>query len=60
VPAAWFDATARHWLAGAGQALVAATVIFCIVRAIPVIWEGRRYLATSEKAASPVAIQVTR
>jgi phosphatidylglycerophosphate synthase len=60
VPAAWFDATARHWLAGAGQALVAATVIFCIVRAIPVIWEGRRYLAAGEKAPSRVAVQVTR
>lgn len=60
VPTAWFDATARHWLAGAGQALVVATVIFCIVRAIPVIWEGRRYLAAGEKAASPLAMQVMR
>lgn len=60
VPAAWIDATARHWLLSAGQALVAATVIFCIVRAIPVIWEGRRYLAAEEKAPVRVAIQVTR
>jgi phosphatidylglycerophosphate synthase len=60
VPASWFDAMTRHWLAGAGQALVAATVIFCIVRAIPVIWEGRRYLATGEKGPSPMTVQVTR
>lgn len=60
VPAAWLDTTARHWLAGAAQALVAATVIFCIVRAIPVIWEGRRYLPASEKRPARVAIQVTR
>ena len=60
MPAAWFDAMARHWLAGGGQALVAATVIFCIVRAIPVIWEGRRYLTAGEKASSTVAVQVTR
>jgi hypothetical protein len=60
VPAAWLDATARHWLTGAGQSLVAATVIFCIVRAVPVIWEGRRYLAGGEKATAPVAVQVTR
>jgi phosphatidylglycerophosphate synthase len=60
MPAARFDAMARHWLAGGGQALVAATVIFCIVRAIPVIWEGRRYLTAGEKASSTVAVQVTR
>ena len=60
VPATWLDATARRWFAGAGQTLVAATVIFCIVRAVPVIWEGRRYLAAGHEAASPVAIQVTR
>jgi CDP-diacylglycerol--glycerol-3-phosphate 3-phosphatidyltransferase len=60
VPAAWIDGAARQWLAGAGQALVAATVIFCIVRAIPVIWEGRRYLAAEDKPRTPVAIQVTR
>jgi hypothetical protein len=60
MPAAWIDAAARHWLAGVGQALVAATVIFCILRAIPVIWEGRRYLAAGEKASSPAAIQVTQ
>jgi phosphatidylglycerophosphate synthase len=60
VPVDWFEPAARHWFAGTGQALVAATVIFCIVRAIPVIWEGRRYLATSEKSPSRVAVQVTR
>ena len=60
MPAAWFDAMARHWLAGGGQALVAATVIFCIVRAIPVIWECRRYLTAGDKASSTVAVQVTR
>jgi len=30
------------------------------VRAIPVIWEGRRYLTAGEKASSTVAVQVTR
>lgn len=60
VPATWFEAAARHRLTGAGHALVAATVIFCIVRAIPVVWEGRRYLANDEKTPSPLAVQVTR
>jgi len=60
VPEAWLDASGRQWLSGAGQALVAATVIFCIVRAIPVIWEGRRFLAAGEKSTWPAAIQVTQ
>jgi phosphatidylglycerophosphate synthase len=60
VPAAWFNLTARHWLAGSVQTLVAATVIFCLARAIPVIWEGRRYLAAGEKVTSRVAAHVTR
>jgi phosphatidylglycerophosphate synthase len=29
----------------AAQVLVASTVAFCIVRAVPVLWEGRRYLS---------------
>jgi phosphatidylglycerophosphate synthase len=60
IPATWFDLTARSWLLGAGHTLVAATVIFCLVRAIPVIWEGRRYLGANEKASSRVAAPVTR
>jgi phosphatidylglycerophosphate synthase len=28
----------------AAQVLVASTVAFCLVRALPVLWEGRRYL----------------
>lgn len=29
------------------QVLIAATVSFCLVRALPVLWEGRRYLAAA-------------
>jgi CDP-diacylglycerol--glycerol-3-phosphate 3-phosphatidyltransferase len=60
VPTAWMDAPARRWLSFAGESLVGATVVFCIVRAIPVIWEGRRYLAGTEKAPARVATGVTR
>jgi len=60
VPRAWFGAAARQWFAGGGQALVAATVIFCILRAIPVVWEGRRYLAATNKTSPPVAVEVAR
>jgi CDP-diacylglycerol---glycerol-3-phosphate 3-phosphatidyltransferase len=57
---AWFGAATRNWLSGAGQALVAATVIFCIVRAIPVFWEGHRYLVNTRKTSSRVAVEVAR
>jgi hypothetical protein len=29
------------------EILVYATAVFCIVRAIPVIWDGRKYFVTS-------------
>jgi len=32
-----------------GQILAAAAAVFCVVRAIPVVWEGRRYLAAAER-----------
>jgi CDP-diacylglycerol---glycerol-3-phosphate 3-phosphatidyltransferase len=60
VPKAWFGEAARQWLSIGGQALVAATVIFCVVRAIPVIWEGRRYLAATNKTSSQVAVEAAR
>ena len=60
MPAPWLAGTAGHWLFGAGQALTGITVAFCIVRAIPVVWEGRRYLAAAEKAPKPVAVAVAR
>ncbi len=39
-------------LVPAGQALTGCSVVFCLVRAIPVIWEGRRFLPTASEAAS--------
>jgi CDP-diacylglycerol--glycerol-3-phosphate 3-phosphatidyltransferase len=59
-PADWFGEAARHWLFAAGQVLVAATVIFCVVRAVPVLWEGRRHLDAAEKSPAPVAAEVTQ
>jgi len=56
----WVGAFANHWLLIAAQALTGSTVLFCLVRAIPVIWEGRRYLAAAEKAPARVAVGVTR
>jgi len=59
-PAAWFGETARHWISVAGQVLVAATVIFCVVRAVPVLCEGRRHLEAVGKRSARVATGATR
>ena len=59
MPVEWFG-PARAWLTDAGHALVAATVIFCVVRALPVLWEGRRYLAGIERPVANAAAEVTR
>jgi CDP-diacylglycerol--glycerol-3-phosphate 3-phosphatidyltransferase len=53
--AVWLDAPLRRGLAIASHAIVAATAAFCIIRAVPVIWEGRRYLATP--APQPQAVK---
>ena len=54
-PAAWLDLSLQSWGQQAGQALVAATVIFCLVRAVPVVWEGRRYLTALKKHPARMA-----
>lgn len=57
---AWFGAIAVSWVLAAAQALTALTVIFCLVRAIPVVWEARRYLTAAEKARKTVAMVASR
>ena len=42
--ASWLDANVRYSLLLAGQILAGAAGVFCIARAVPVVWEGRRYL----------------
>ncbi|MGH9748087.1 MAG: CDP-alcohol phosphatidyltransferase family protein [Candidatus Acidiferrales bacterium] len=60
LPIAWFDANSRQWLSATGQALVIATATFCVIRAIPVIWEGRRYLAGTASSSRPIPAEATR
>jgi CDP-diacylglycerol--glycerol-3-phosphate 3-phosphatidyltransferase len=60
LPVTWFDANSRQWLSGTAQALVMATAAFCVVRAIPVIWDGRRYLASIGAAKASAAVEATR
>ena len=54
-PAEWIDPAARLRLTAVAQALVAATAIFCVVRAVPVIWEGRNYWLAEAQQRNPTA-----
>lgn len=56
-----FNSQSQLWISSAVQALVLATTAFCIIRALPVVWEGPRYLTTgkSKPVAQPLA-QVAR
>jgi len=36
---------AAFWVQTATKSLVGATVMFCLLRAVPVLWEGRKFLA---------------
>lgn len=47
--AAWLGIGMRTSLLLAGRILASAAAGFCVVRAIPVVWEGRKYLAAQEK-----------
>ncbi|HTR47912.1 MAG TPA: CDP-alcohol phosphatidyltransferase family protein [Verrucomicrobiae bacterium] len=50
---------AASWLLLGARVLTTLTVSFCILRAVPVIWEGRRYLNAAEPAPKPVTVAVT-
>jgi len=61
VTVSWLNASLLHALGLAGQFLVGATVAFCVLRAVPVIWEGRRYLtAAQQKTSARIAVQASR
>lgn len=48
--------TARAGFTAFAQILVGITVVFCLVRALPVFWEGRSYLAATPR---PAVLSVT-
>jgi CDP-diacylglycerol---glycerol-3-phosphate 3-phosphatidyltransferase len=59
LPAAWLNASLRLTLLNIGHLLVGATAIACVLRAVPVLWEGRRYLVSGQKSrgeALPVGV----
>jgi CDP-diacylglycerol---glycerol-3-phosphate 3-phosphatidyltransferase len=56
----WISAAGGHWLLAVAQALTCLSVAFCLVRAIPVVWEGRRYLAAADKTPKTIAMVASR
>lgn len=50
-------AAGHELLLAGGQALVGATVAFCVMRGLPVVWEGRRYVA---ELAQPAEVGAAR
>ncbi|MGH7444648.1 MAG: CDP-alcohol phosphatidyltransferase family protein [Longimicrobiales bacterium] len=46
---------ALAWLRIAVQVMVIATVVFSIVRAVPVLWDGRRFLVATSNAETHTA-----
>jgi len=60
LPAGWIRFSTQRLLLEAGQLVVWATVAFCVARAVPVVWEGRRYFAAAEKVADRLPAAVIR
>ncbi len=58
--AAWLNVPVAYWLLSAGRILTGVTIVFCLMRAIPVIWEGRRYLSSEKPAGKPLAAAAIR
>ncbi|HTW24763.1 MAG TPA: CDP-alcohol phosphatidyltransferase family protein [Candidatus Baltobacteraceae bacterium] len=59
-PASWLSSPVANALFSAGRFLTGATVLFCLIRAFPVVWEGRRYLATENPPRKSLAVPVIR
>src|SRR5277367_5879263 len=47
LPSDWITAGTRAFIIETANFIVGATLIACVVRAIPVIWDGRRYFAAT-------------
>jgi CDP-diacylglycerol---glycerol-3-phosphate 3-phosphatidyltransferase len=61
IPSASWLSPLHVWFVALAPIFVFATVAFCVVRALPVIWEGRRYFgSTPGKTVSRPVAQVVR
>ncbi len=55
LPVGWLAPKREVCFCAPGHFLVWATAIFCVFRAMPVVWDGRRYLATLKDSQCGVA-----
>lgn len=61
IPQQWLSAPARADINVASQILVFSTVAFCLLRALPVLWEGRRYfVAAAHRPLGVTVAEITR
>jgi CDP-diacylglycerol---glycerol-3-phosphate 3-phosphatidyltransferase len=64
VPAArlpeWCGSVSASWPFAIAQAITLATAIFCIVRAVPILWEGRRYFSPRPRAPKILPVATSR
>jgi CDP-diacylglycerol---glycerol-3-phosphate 3-phosphatidyltransferase len=58
--AEWFGETNACWPLAVAKAITFATVVFCIARAIPMVWEARRYLTARSRARKAVPMVASR
>jgi CDP-diacylglycerol---glycerol-3-phosphate 3-phosphatidyltransferase len=56
----WFGRAGANWPLATAQAITLLTVVFCIVRAIPVVWEGRRCLIAQQTVPKGAAVVPSR
>lgn len=60
VPALGLSPSVTSRLTAGAQILVGATVAFCFIRALPVLWEGRRYLLDLAPATARTPVGAIR
>jgi CDP-diacylglycerol---glycerol-3-phosphate 3-phosphatidyltransferase len=56
----WFHPTGPSWPLMTAQAITLLTVVFCIVRAIPVVWEARRFLMAQQRVPERATVALSR
>lgn len=56
----WFARAGANAPLATAQAITLLTVAFCILRAIPVVWEGRRYLIARRRLPKGAAVVFSR
>ncbi|HVB36593.1 MAG TPA: CDP-alcohol phosphatidyltransferase family protein [Candidatus Acidoferrales bacterium] len=60
LPAAALSPAQVAWVRAAAETLVLATVAFCLIRAVPVLWEGRHYFSAASPAPSKIITSSAR